>query len=77
MDFFLRMPGQTPVFMGSQSFGFFYPEHGFDMLTNLVETKPELIEFIKIVTEQGKYYTVEDFLMLFEGKFAIKIRRWT
>lgn len=77
MDYYLVMPGQPDVFMGTQSFGFFYPDTGFDMLIDLSETKPELIKFIKIITERGIQLTTEDFLRLFEGEDGLKIRRRT
>ena len=63
--------------LGTQSFGFFYPCQGFDILIDMSETQPELIKFVKIVTEQGMQYTVEDFLKLFEGEESLQIRRKT
>ena len=61
--------------LGTHSFGFFYPDTGFDFLTDIADKKPELIKFIKIITERGMTYTVEDFLNLFEGENRIQIRR--
>ena len=65
------------ILLGTQSFGFFYPEQGFDMLVDMVKTKPELIKFVKVIMESGIQYTVEDFLNLFEGEEALEIRKRT
>ena len=76
MNYYLVIPNESPILLGEQSFGFFYADQGFDILTNLMDKKPKLIEFIKIVTEQNVTYTVEEFLDLFE-EGGLQMRRQT
>ena len=63
--------------LGSQSFGWFYPDTGFDMLADMVETKPNLIKFIKVITDMGTTLTIEEFLRMFDGEDGLQIRRKT
>jgi hypothetical protein len=80
MDIYFSYEDGTQTFsclLGTQSFGFFYPCHGWDMMCDMAEKQPDLIKFVKIVTEHGIQYTVEDFLKLFDGEEALQIRRQT
>jgi len=80
MDYYLVFENgdeKYNILLGTQSFGFFYPEPGLDFLTDMAAKNPELIKFIKIITERGLQYTVEDFLNLFEGEEHLEVRRRT
>ena len=79
MDYYMRTPDapDEPILLGSQSFGFFYPQQGFDLLVDLSERKPELLQYVQIVTDKGVVIQVEDFLGIFEGEEKITIRRRT
>jgi len=57
--------------LGEESFKVFYPSLGLSILNRIVVDKPELLERLKIVDEQKKYYTIEDFLNKLE-KWKIK-----
>jgi|TARA_B100001059_G_C17479119_1_gene400812 hypothetical protein len=48
--------------LGEESFGSFYPEQGFIALHNIIHTKPEKINDFSIIDEQGKKYSVTEFL---------------
>ena len=48
--------------LGEESFKVFYPSLGFQLLHRLLTDKPELLEQLKIVDEQKKYYTITEFL---------------
>ena len=48
--------------LGEESFGSFYPEQGFIALHNIIHTKPEKISDFSIIDEQGKNYSVTEFL---------------
>ena len=57
--------------LGEESFKVFYPSLGLSILNRIVVDKPELLERLKIVDEQKKYYTIEEFLYKLE-KWKIK-----
>ena len=57
--------------LGEESFRVFYPSLGFQLLHRLLTDKPELLEQLKIVDEQKKYYTITEFLDKLE-KWKIK-----
>ena len=57
--------------LGEESFKVFYPSLGFQLLHRLLTDKPELLEQLKIVDEQKKYYTITEFLDNLE-KWKIK-----
>ena len=48
--------------LGEESFGKFYIGNGFVALNNIINNEPELLENIKIKNEQGKSYTITEFL---------------
>ena len=52
--------------LGEESFGSFYPEQGFIALHNIIHTKPEKINDFSIIDEQGKNYSVTEFLDVVE-----------
>jgi|TARA_R100000027_G_scaffold39093_1_gene28967 hypothetical protein len=52
--------------LGEESFGSFYPEQGFIALHNIIHTKPEKINDFSIIDEQGKKYSVTEFLDVVE-----------
>ena len=47
--------------LGEESFKVFYPSLDFQLLQRLLTDKPELLEKLKIVDEQKKYYTITSF----------------
>ena len=57
--------------LGEESFKVFYPSLGFQLLHRLLTDEPELLEQLKIVDEQKKYYTITEFLDKLE-KWKIK-----
>jgi hypothetical protein len=57
--------------LGEESFKVFYPSLGFQLLHRLLTDKPELLQQLKIVDEQKKYYTITEFLDKLE-KWKIK-----
>ena len=52
--------------LGEERFGSFYPEQGFIALHNIIHTKPEKINDFSIIDEQGKKYSVTEFLDVVE-----------
>ena len=48
--------------LGDESLGKFYIGNGFVALNNIINNEPELLENIKIKNEQGKSYTITEFL---------------
>jgi hypothetical protein len=48
--------------LGESSFGSFYPGSGLSGLMNIVEKKPDMLPELRIVKEDGKQITVEQFL---------------
>jgi hypothetical protein len=77
MDYFLVVPEEDGILLGTQSFGWFYPETGFDLLAEMVEKEPNLIRHIKIITDLGMVLTIEEFLRIFDAESGIRIRRKT
>ncbi len=52
--------------LGEESFGSFYPEQGFIALHNIIHTQPDKIDEFSIIDEQGKKYSVSEFLDVVE-----------
>ena len=48
--------------LGEESFGKFYIGGGFIALDNILNKEPEMLEKVKIKDEQGKDYSVTEFL---------------
>tara|TARA_Y100001937_G_scaffold56375_1_gene77520 strand:+ start:611 stop:841 length:231 start_codon:yes stop_codon:yes gene_type:complete len=48
--------------LGEESFGTFYTGLGYIALNKIVQTEPELLARIKIKDEQGRDYSVTEFL---------------
>lgn len=48
--------------LGEISFKIFYKSKGFDILETLIENHTDLIECIKIFDDEGKLYTIDQFL---------------
>lgn len=48
--------------LGEISFKIFYKSQGFDILENIIENYPHLLECIKIFGSDGKQYTIDQFL---------------
>ena len=48
--------------LGDESFGKFYIGNGFVSLNNIINNEPELLESINIKDEQGKSYSITEFL---------------
>ena len=48
--------------LGEESFGKFYIGGGFIALNNILNKEPEMLEKVKIKDEQGKDYSVTEFL---------------
>ena len=78
MIYYLLLSGDTEKdlvnetnILGEESFKVFYPSLGFQLLHRLLTDKPELLEQLKIVDEQKKYYTITEFLDKLE-KWKIK-----
>tara|TARA_B100000927_G_scaffold253471_1_gene219188 strand:+ start:672 stop:908 length:237 start_codon:yes stop_codon:yes gene_type:complete len=57
--------------LGEESLGSFYPEQGWTALNNMINKSPESIENYTILNEQGKKYTLTEFLDTVE---KLKIR---
>jgi len=57
--------------LGEESLGSFYPEQGWVALNNMINTSPESLENYTILDEQGKKYSLTEFLDLVE-KLKIK-----
>lgn len=48
--------------IGEESFGTFYPDHGYPLLEDLAERFPELLSEIEIRSDQDEAYGIEEFL---------------
>ena len=48
--------------LGEESFNTFYPSLGLNLLSKIVNTKPELLDSLQIKDEQNKHYTITEFL---------------
>jgi|TARA_R100000005_G_C4945415_1_gene168182 hypothetical protein len=57
--------------LGEESLGSFYPEQGWTALNNMINNSPESLENYTILNEQGKKYTLTEFLDTVE---KLKIR---
>ena len=57
--------------LGEESLGSFYPEQGWTALNNMIHKSPESLENYTILNEQGKKYTLTEFLDTVE-KLKIK-----
>ena len=58
--------------LGEESLGSFYPEQGWIALSNMMNNSPESLPNYQISDEQGKTYTVTEFLDVVE---KLKIKR--
>ena len=58
--------------LGEESLGSFYPEQGWIALSNMMYNSPESLPNYQILDEQGKTYTVTEFLDVVE---KLKIKR--
>ena len=58
--------------LGEESLGSFYPEQGWIALSNMMNNSPESLPKYQILDEQGKTYTVTEFLDVVE---KLKIKR--
>ena len=58
--------------LGEESLGSFYPEQGLIALSNMMNNSPESLPNYQILDEQGKTYTVTEFLDVVE---KLKIKR--
>ena len=58
--------------LGEESLGTFYPEQGWIALSNMMNNSPESLPNYQILDEQGKTYTVTEFLDVVE---KLKIKR--
>ena len=58
--------------LGEESLGSFYPEQGWIALSNMKNNSPESLPNYQILDEQGKTYTVTEFLDVVE---KLKIKR--
>ena len=58
--------------LGEESLGYFYPEQGWIALSNMMINSPESLPNYQILDEQGKTYTVTEFLDVVE---KLKIKR--
>ena len=80
MTYYLLLSGDTEKdlvnetnILGEESFKVFYPSLGFQLLHRMLTEKPELLQQLKIVDEQKKYYTITEFLDKLE---KWKIKAW-
>ena len=74
MTFYMLMKGDTEKdtinstnTLGEISFNTFHSEDGFKILMNLVEKYPEKLEEVRIIDQQVKDYTIEEFLDKIKG----------
>tara|TARA_B100001113_G_C20886913_1_gene525186 strand:+ start:442 stop:669 length:228 start_codon:yes stop_codon:yes gene_type:complete len=58
--------------LGDESLGTFYPEQGWIALNNMINNSPESLPNYQILDEQGKTYSVTEFLDVVE---KLKIKR--
>ena len=78
MTYYLLLKGDTEKdviyetnVLGEESFGVFYPSIGFNIMSKIINDRPELLEDIKILDEQKNYYSITEFLDRVE-KWRIK-----
>lgn len=48
--------------LGEESFGVFYPSIGFNLMSKIINDKPELLEDIKILDEHKTSHSITEFL---------------
>jgi len=48
--------------LGEESFKVFYPSIGFNIMSNIINNKPELIEDIRILDDHKTSHTITEFL---------------
>jgi hypothetical protein len=53
---------QETNLLGEQSFSTFYAGTGFRVLRKIIDSHPNIIDEIRIISDKGKHYTVETFL---------------
>ena len=69
MQYYLILPGDSEGdslneanLLGDQSFGVLWAGYGLKVLMTMVDKQPELLPHVKIKGEDGKNYTIEQFL---------------
>ena len=74
MIYYILLPGDTEEnlmydsnILGETSFKTFWPNQGLGALMNISANNPELLPNVKIIDEQRKTYTLEEFLAILEG----------
>lgn len=74
MIYYLTIPSEKrPISIGEESFGFFYADHGFDLLVDIMQKKPNLVTHITITDEGGKVLNLDDFVT-FLSKIKMRVR---
>lgn len=63
-----------PILIGEESFGWFYPDTGWDTLVMIADEEPDMLFGTSIRQSNGKTITVQDFLDKFTKK-GLKMRR--
>ena len=59
--------------LGESSFKVFWAGTGFDRLQKMIQEAPDLLEDITVISDQGKSYSVEEFLDVVK-KLKIRIQ---
>ena len=69
MTYYLLLKGDTEKdviyetnVLGEESFEVFYPSIGFNIMSNIINNKPELIEDIRILDDHKTSHTITEFL---------------
>ena len=79
MRYHIMMPGdtekdallETNLLGEDNGFGTFWPGTGLKALMSMADSRPNMLRYVEIVNEQGKRFTVEEFLKQIE-KLRIK-----
>jgi prephenate dehydrogenase len=78
MTYYLLLKGDTEKdamfetnVLGEESFGVFYPSIGFNIMSRIINDRPELLEDIKILDDHKTSHTITEFLDKLE-KWRIK-----
>jgi hypothetical protein len=73
-QYFILLPGDTEeaVFLethliGESSFTSFYAGTGFKVLKKIIENKPELMPDVRIISDENKRFSVEEFLEILKS----------
>lgn len=74
MDYYIKMPGDTNQDLVSESnllgndngFGVFWSGQGIRILFKMINEEPEALSVVKILNEQGKEFTITEFLEIIE-----------